>query len=192
MDHRLPLGRRPEDPAAARRVCPLVQVGGIPIDPERRDVESARAGNMCAVHQDRDPARVTFGRDRRHGQHERGLRGDMIDDDELGVRGERADDRLHDVAGVAHGVLDVDRSKHRVTLVTDGAGRERDRAVRQIGRHDFIAGAKRERSEYRVHAGRDVGDEHEIVGARTEERGHLVAGFAQARHGAPGHRMMPV
>src|SRR5262249_27287051 len=31
---RLPLGRRPQDAAAARRIRPLVQVRGIPIDAE--------------------------------------------------------------------------------------------------------------------------------------------------------------
>ncbi len=169
-----------------------MQICGIPIDAKRRDVEWPRAGDMRTVHQHRNPARAALRRDHRHRQHERRLCGDVIDDDQLRMRCERPDDRLHHVAGVAHRVLEVDRLEGRAATVTDGRGRERDRAVRQIGNHHIIARTKRQRAKYRVQTGRDVGDEHEIVRTRAEERCHLIAGFAQARHGAPWHRLMSI
>src|ERR1700674_1370403 len=108
------------------------------------------------------------------------------------MRCERPDDRFHHIAGIAHRVLEVDRSQGRAATVTDGSGPECDRAVRQIGDHHLIAWTERQRAKYCVQAGRDVGDEHEIVRTRAEEPSHLIAGFAQARHGAPWHRPMSI
>ena len=95
---------------------------------------------------------------------------------------DRPDDRFHHIAGAARRVLEVDRSQGRAATVTDGSGRERDRAVRQIGDHQLIAPTQRQRAKYNVQACRDIGDEHEIVRMRAEEPSHLIACVAQARH----------
>ena len=62
---------------------PLVQVGGIPVDAERRDVKRQRPGRVRAVDEHRHAASVTGRSNRGHRHHERSLRGDVIDDDEL-------------------------------------------------------------------------------------------------------------
>ena len=74
MQAGLARGCRPQEAAAPRGVRPLVEVGGVPVDAERRDVEGDVAGGMGAVHQHRDSARPATGRDLRDGQDERALR----------------------------------------------------------------------------------------------------------------------
>ena len=135
---------------------------------------------------------MALGCDGRHGQHERRLCGDVIDDDELRPRRQRPDDRFHHVAGIPYRIRHMNRSEGRATAVTDRTGRERDRAVRQIGDHHLVARTERHRSEHRADACRDIRDKDEILRTRAKELCHLIAGFAQARHGAPRHRLIPV
>ena len=47
------------------------------------------------------------------GKHQRGLRGDVVDDDELGARRERARERVDDVAGVAQRIRHLDGAQRR-------------------------------------------------------------------------------
>ena len=59
MEVLAPVGRRPEHAAAARRERPLVQVGRVPVDAQRGDVDVDRAGRMGGVDQHRHAARAT-------------------------------------------------------------------------------------------------------------------------------------
>jgi hypothetical protein len=61
-------------------------------------------------------------------------------------------------------VRHLDDAKGRTPIEGHSASGQRDGAVAKIGDHHLVAGTERHGTKHRVEAGRDVGDEDEILG----------------------------
>src|SRR5581483_7190098 len=174
-DHRrpdvvLPVRPHPEEPGALRRAHPLVAVAGVIRRAERAEVDVDHAAGVRTVDERVDAA----GGERRHepGDREDEARRARHVVDEREPR-PRRDAGEH---GVDDGVGPGERKGH---LGDDHArapplGGEPDRvAARVVGvaRHEqLVPGGEAERADDRVHPGRRVRDEREVVGGRAEER----------------------
>jgi hypothetical protein len=157
-----------------------VQVADVPIDADRRHVERDRTGRMRRVGEHRDTTRTAARRDLGERKDERARRRDVIDDCEPRARPDSLDDRVRDLCGIAQRVWDLDRAHGRLVRTRNVRRGVRDRAVRVIRDEDLVAWPQIERAQHRVHAGRGVVHEHEIVTARAKELGHRERCHAHA------------
>ena len=71
---------RPQDARAAWRPGPLVEVRRVPVDAERADVDADVAGHVRTVREHEHAAVVADRRDLGDRQHQRGRRGEVVDD----------------------------------------------------------------------------------------------------------------
>jgi len=183
--------RRPEKPAAPRRVRPLVEVRGVEIDTQRRNVEGQRARGVRAVGENEHallPAPRSDGGD---GQDERALRGDVVDDEEPRPWPERGGHGIDETARIELRIGHDDGAHGGATLARDEGRHLRNRPVAVIGDEDLVARREWQGSQDRGGTGRCVVDEDEVLPTRPDEISHGMGGDAQSARRRPRTPTMP-
>ncbi len=185
VDQRLVPRRDPEEARRAGCHRPLVQVGGVEVDAERIDVERHVAGHVRAVGEDEYAPLAAHRGDVRERQKERGLRGEVVDDEHPGGRAEALGDGIDERAGWGTGKGERDaavRCPRGARRVDGGVG---DAAVAERRGHDLVTGREGKRAQHGVGRGRDVVDGDEVRGVDTDEGGDHGGRSAHARVVAP-------
>ena len=175
----LPLGRRPQEAAAARREGPLVEVGRIPVHPECGHVEPKRARAVSAVGQHRDASVAARGCDLAERQDEGRVRGDVVDDHQPGARTKSGRDPLENRARPRLRIGQLDRTHSRAGPAGGVARSPQHAPVGMVGEQELVALAEVERAQDGVDARGRVVDEHDVSAFRSDEVGDGVGCRAQ-------------
>jgi hypothetical protein len=182
MKRRLPLRRRPQDAAAARREAPLVQVGGVPVDLEAGNVERDLAGGVRTVHQHRHAPRPAGGRHRRERHDQRRLGADVVEHGQPGARRDRGGQRANVALRVVRRKRQGEGRDRRPALPGDEGGGAGHAAVGMVGEQDLVAGLELDRAQHRIDAAAGVVDEHQVLGSHADELRDPPGSGTQPRH----------
>ena len=100
MKFGLPVRRRPQEPATARRTGPLVEVRGVPVHAERGEIDRQHTRRVRGIHENRDATVAADAHKFRHWKNKRALRRDVIENRHACARGQRIPDRVHESLGI--------------------------------------------------------------------------------------------
>ena len=170
-----------EERRPLRRADPLVQVAGVEGDVERAEVERQHAGGVGAVDERVDAVRAQLSNDPLDREDERGLAGDVIDEQEARAVGDFREHALDDGVGRVDREGDVDGDDLRAVERADEVEGVARGVVFVRGDEELVVLVEVERAEDGVDAGGGVGDEGEVVGRSAEEVGQHGAGGVEAR-----------
>ncbi len=116
-----------------------MQVRDVVVGADGRDVERDSARRVRTVHQNRHAPGVASFRDGGHRKHQRALGGDVIDDDETGMRADCLSDTIHQRIGIEAGIEYRDRAYDGSAGSGNECGGVRDRTVGMVGQCQLVA-----------------------------------------------------
>jgi hypothetical protein len=170
-----------QERGALRRADPLVQVACVIRRADRAHVEREQAGGVRSVDERVDSASGQLIDDRRDGEDQRRLAGDVIDEEQARAIGDLLQHALHDHVRGGDGERHVHFDDLRAIDSRDVVERVA-RGVVLLRRHQqLVVLVEVERAQYGIHACRGVGDESHAGGIGADELRQLLAGGIQQR-----------
>ena len=189
----LRLGRRPHEPAAARRAHPLVQVAGVDIASDRGEVEVDLPWAVRPV-DDRECAVLAGERAQpRDRQDEGAQRRDVADEQHTRAPREPRRDRVEELVRALRrpgqrGDDDLRAREGRDFVPQDPLG-----AVLVVGEQNLVAASQIDAPRDRIESRRHVRNKPDVVGrSRSHVAERPCAGLAPGGRGACGRETAPV